>query len=67
MQPRDEHAKRMEQDEKSDDKFQHMNKTALVEAIIFASRGADRETIAKLTNFDQEEIATIVEELKNSY
>ena len=73
MQPRDERAElveqgeQREQDKKSDDKSQHINKTALVEAIIFASRGADRETIAKLTDFDQEEIATIVEELKNSY
>ncbi|HRD20714.1 MAG TPA: SMC-Scp complex subunit ScpB [Fervidobacterium sp.] len=42
-------------------------KIALIEALIFASRGADKETIAKLTGFDQEEIAGILEELKNLY
>lgn len=65
MQPQDDLDKHDRQNEKGN--AEYMNKHALVEAIIFASRGADKETIAKLTNLGQEEIATIVEELKNSY
>ncbi|MGC8902439.1 MAG: SMC-Scp complex subunit ScpB [Fervidobacterium sp.] len=42
-------------------------KLAIVEAVIFASRGIDKETISKITEISRHEVEELVETLKEKY
>ncbi len=44
-----------------------MNKKALVEAVLLASRGVNIETLKEITDTSEEEILSIIEELKKEY
>ncbi|MCX7653992.1 MAG: SMC-Scp complex subunit ScpB [Fervidobacterium sp.] len=42
-------------------------KKALIEALIFASRGIDKQTIKNLTNFQEDEIDNIISQIVDEY